>query len=351
MINLKEIAAKPNRMTMGHRMCPGCGQATAARLVIKSTDFPVVVANATGCLEVSTSIYPFSAWAVPWIHNAFENAGATISGVETAYKALKKKGKLPGGDKEIKFIAFGGDGGTYDIGLQSLSGAAERGHDFTYFCFDNEGYMNTGIQRSSATPMGADTKTTPAGKIRPGKMEFKKDIAQVMAAHHIPYVAQASVSNIPDLLAKAKKAIETPGPAFVVILSPCMPGWRIADNMSIKNAKKAVETNFWPLFEIENGMHWKLNYEPSKPLPIEEWLKEQGRFKHLMKGDQADLLKKIQDDVNLKFAELKKRCQAYDTPDAPAPKPEAQAPAKTQESKPVEDKSEEPKAEEPKKEE
>ncbi|MFP4112338.1 MAG: thiamine pyrophosphate-dependent enzyme [Candidatus Woesearchaeota archaeon] len=306
-MNFKEMAAKPERMTVGHRMCPGCGQATAARLVIKSTDYPVVVANATGCLEVSTSIYPFSAWAVPWIHNAFENAGATISGVETAYRSLKKQGKIPS-DKEVKFIAFGGDGGTYDIGLQSLSGAMERGHDFAYFCFDNEGYMNTGIQRSSATPYGADTKTTPAGKVHPGKEEFKKDIAAIAAAHHIPYVAQASVGNIIDLVAKAKKAIETPGPAFVVIMSPCIPGWRTPDNMAIKLSKMATETNFWPLFEIENGV-WKLNYEPKERKPITEWMSMQGRFKHLMKEDKKDIVEKIQADVDLKFKELKMKCE------------------------------------------
>jgi pyruvate ferredoxin oxidoreductase beta subunit len=310
MINPKDIAKKEDLLTCGHRMCPGCGQATAAKLVIKSTDYPVVVANATGCLEVSTTIYPFSAWKVPWIHNAFENAAATISGVEAAYKSLKKQGKV---DKDIKFIAFGGDGGTYDIGFQSLSGALERGHDFAYFCFDNEGYMNTGIQRSSATPLGADTKTTPAGKVHPGKEEFKKDIAAIAAAHHIPYVAQASMSNIPDLLMKAKKAIETPGPAFVVILSPCMPGWRIADDMAVKCAKMAVETNFWPLYEIENGI-WKVNYEPKERKPIFEWIQMQGRFKHLFKetDENKEIISRIQQHIDLSFKRIKEMCSLTD---------------------------------------
>lgn len=309
-MNLKELAAKPDRLTAGHRMCPGCGQATAAKMVIKSTDYPVVVANATGCLEVSTTIYPYSAWNIPWIHNAFENAGATISGVETAYRVLKKLGRLPGGDKDVKFVAFGGDGGTYDIGLQSLSGAMERGHDFAYFAFDNEGYMNTGIQRSSATPYGANTKTTPAGKVHPGKEEFKKDIAAIAAAHNIPYVAQASMHNLADLTMKAKKAIETPGPAFVVVLSPCIPGWRIKDNEAVIASKLAVETNFWPLFEVENGV-WKLNYEPKQRKPINDWLKTQGRFKHLQKADKKDVLEKIQKDVDAKFAVIKKRVEYF----------------------------------------
>ncbi len=308
-MNFKELAQKEDRLTSGHRMCPGCGQAIAAKLVIKSTDYPVVVANATGCLEVSTTIYPYSAWAVPWIHNAFENAGATMSGVETAYRSLKKQGKI---EKDVKFIAFGGDGGTYDIGLQSLSGALERGHDFAYFCFDNEGYMNTGIQRSSATPLGASTKTTPSGKVSKGKTEFKKSMIKIVAAHDIPYVAQASLSNIPDLVRKAKKAIETPGPAFVVIISPCMPGWGVSDDAAVSNSKIAVNTNFWPLFEIENGV-WKLNYEPKDRAPIKEWLKSQGRFKHLMKESEenAAIIDEMQKHIDREFDYIKHMSKLY----------------------------------------
>src|SRR3989338_7372610 len=204
-MNLKQLANKPQRFAPGHRSCSGCGFPQIVRTVLASTDNPVVVANATGCLEVTSTIYPFTSWKVPYIHSAFENAAATITGVESAYKALQKKGKLPK-DKEIKFVAFGGDGGTYDIGLQSLSGALERGHDFLYVLYDNEAYMNTGVQRSSATPYGASTTTAPAGKVHQGKEEFRKDIMKIVGAHNIPYVAQASVSNLIDLTNKAQKA-------------------------------------------------------------------------------------------------------------------------------------------------
>ncbi len=196
---------------------PGCGAPTVVQQALLAVEQPVVVTAATGCLEVSTTIYPYNAWGVPFLHSAFENAGASVSGIEAAYVALKKKGKIT---KDIKFVAFGGDGGTYDIGLQALSGAAERGHDFTYICYNNQGYMNTGAQRSSATPKGANTSTAPAGKVIPGKIQKPKDLTAIMAAHHIPYVAQTTIHNPMEVIEKVKKAIETPGPAFVNVLAP-----------------------------------------------------------------------------------------------------------------------------------
>ncbi|MFP4656879.1 MAG: thiamine pyrophosphate-dependent enzyme [Candidatus Woesearchaeota archaeon] len=307
-MNLKELAKKPRSLDSGHRMCPGCGLAIAAKNIMKSTDYPLVVSNATGCLEVSTTIYPYSAWNVPWIHIAFENAAAGISGVETAYRALKKQEKIPGGDKEVKFVAFAGDGGTYDIGLQSLSGAAERGHDFAYFCLDNEGYMNTGIQRSSATPMGADTKTTPSGKVERGKREWRKDIVGIMESHHMPYVAQTTVWNWKDMLMKAKKAIETPGPAFVNVLCPCVPGWNEGSDQTINISKLAVETNFWPLYEIEDGQ-WKLNHDPEERKPIEEFLKTQKRFRHLFSNENRHIIIEFQKQVDEDFARIKAKSE------------------------------------------
>ncbi len=211
MANIKELSEKiPERLSPGHRLCAGCGASIAVRQVLMGTEDPVVVVSATGCLEVATTIYPYTAWNVPFMHNAFENAASTISGIETAYRALKKKGKIK---KEIKFIAFGGDGGTYDIGLQALSGALERGHNFVYVCYDNEAYMNTGIQRSSATPYGASTTTAPAGKAVPGKVQFRKDLTAIVAAHRIPYAAQATISNWNDLVTKSQKAFSAEGPA------------------------------------------------------------------------------------------------------------------------------------------
>src|SRR5699024_2926803 len=195
----------------GHRMCDGCGATIAVRAVLRALEEKdrAVIGNATGCLEVSSFTYPYTAWEDSYIHNAFENAGATLSGVETAYRALKKRGRLPE-DETFKFITFGGDGGTYDIGLQSLSGAMERGHDMVYVCYDNGAYMNTGIQRSSATPHFADTTTSPAGKVIPGKMQPRKDLTEILEAHHLPYVAQTiGVNNFKDLYEKAEKAIYT----------------------------------------------------------------------------------------------------------------------------------------------
>jgi pyruvate ferredoxin oxidoreductase beta subunit len=286
-------------------MCPGCAAPIIAKMVMKSTENPVVVTCATGCLEVSTTIYPYTAWKVPFMHNAFENAAATLSGIETAYNVLKRKGKI---DKDIKFIAFGGDGGTYDIGLQSLSGTLERGHNVLYVCYDNQAYMNTGVQRSGSTPFGTDTKTTPAGKIKQGKEEFKKDLTAVVAGHHIPYAAQASPHNWNDLMNKAKKALEIDGPSFINVISPCVPGWGYPMNKTLEMAKLAVETCFWPLYEIENDV-WKLNYDPKeRKRPIIDWLKPQSRFKHLFRPENAHLLEKIQANVDKEWANLKKKC-------------------------------------------
>ncbi|MBN1898058.1 MAG: pyruvate ferredoxin oxidoreductase [Spirochaetes bacterium] len=301
---LKELLDKPEKLTSGHRLCPGCGAPILAKWIMMATDFPLVVANATGCLEVSTTIYPYTAWNTPWIHNAFENAAATIAGVESAYKSLSRQGKIK---KKVKFIAFGGDGGTYDIGIQALSGALERGHDMVYICYDNEGYMNTGAQRSGATPKGASTTTEPAGKVSYGKKMRHKDLTAIAAAHHIPYAAQAALSNWQDLMKKAKKAIEVDGPAFLNILSPCVRFWRIPDDQTIEISKLAVETNFWPLFEIDNGK-WILNYKPRERKPIMDWIKVQGRYKHLLQEKNKPVIEEIQKEIDEYFHWLEKRC-------------------------------------------
>ena len=229
--NVKEIVAnKPSRFTEGHRMCAGCGAPVVARHILRALkeEDHAVISTATGCMEVSTFIYPYTAWTDSFIHTAFESTSATLSGVEAAYKSLKKQGKLPE-DEHTKFIAFGGDGGTYDIGLQSLSGAMERGHDMLYVCYDNGAYMNTGIQRSSATPKFADTTTSPAGKVIPGKMQSRKDLTKIMVGHHLPYVAQSiAVNNMKDLYEKAEKAIYTEGPTFLNVMAPCPRGWGYA---------------------------------------------------------------------------------------------------------------------------
>ncbi|MCK5629967.1 MAG: pyruvate ferredoxin oxidoreductase [Nanoarchaeota archaeon] len=304
MVSLKELAEKKQKLAPGHRTCAGCAAPIIVRTVMAATDNPIVVANATGCLEVTTTIYPFTSWKVPFIHNAFENAAATLSGVETAFRVLKKKGKIK---KDIKFLAFGGDGGTYDIGLQSLSGTLERGHNIVYVCYDNEAYMNTGVQRSGATPYCASTTTAPAGKVMQGKQEFRKDFTKIVAAHNIPYVAQASVHNWNDLFNKAQKAFEADGPAFINVLSPCPLGWKFDPSKSIEIAKLAVDTGFWPLYEIENGVY-KLNYKPAKKIPIIDFLKSQGRFRHVFKQGNEHLIKEIQQHIDIKWDEILRLC-------------------------------------------
>lgn len=301
----KEIANKPERLTGGHRLCAGCGAPIAVRQIMSVCPGPAVVSVATGCLEVSTTIYPYSAWRDSMIHSAFENAAATISGVETAYRSLNKQGKVK---EDMYFVAFGGDGGTYDIGLQALSGAVERGHNFVYVCYDNGAYMNTGFQRSSATPCGAWTTTSPVGKEAAGKQQNRKDLAAILVAHDIPYVATASPHNFKDLLNKAEKAFNTPGPAFINIISPCPRGWRTPSNQSIALAKEAVTSCYWPLYEVEYGKY-KVNYKPreGKKTPVADWMKKQGRFAHLFKPGNEQLLEDIQAYVDKKWEELLKK--------------------------------------------
>ena len=304
--NLKEIMAnRPSRLTSGHRMCAGCGAPASIRMVLRALkpEDHAVICSATGCLEVSTFIYPYTAWEDSFIHTAFECAGATLSGVEAAYNSLKKQGKLP--ENEItKFIAFGGDGGTYDIGLQSLSGSMERRHDLLYVCYDNGAYMNTGIQRSSATPKFADTTTSPTGTKSYGKLQPRKDLSKIMAEHHLPYLAQTiATNNFKDLYEKAEKAIYTKGPTFLNILTPCPRGWgyNTEDLMTIN--KLAVDTCYWPLYEVVEGKY-KITYKPAKKLPIEEFLRPQKRFKHLFKPGNEWMIEDFQKEVDARWQEL-----------------------------------------------
>ncbi len=306
--NVKEIVAeKPSRFMAGHRMCAGCGAPPVARMVLRALkpEDHAVVCAATGCMEVSTFMYPYTSWSDSFIHTAFECTGATLSGAEAAYKSMKKQGKLPE-DKDTKFIAFGGDGGTYDIGLQSLSGAMERGHDMVYVCYDNGAYMNTGIQRSSATPRFADTTTSPAGSKVPGKMQPRKDLTEVIANHHIPYVAQSiATANFKDLYEKSEKAIYTKGAAFLNVLAPCPRGWGYPTEDLMQINKLAVDTCYWPLYEVENGKY-KINYKPAKKLPIEEFLKPQRRFKHLFKPGNEWMIEEFQKELDERWEMLLK---------------------------------------------
>ena len=309
----KEIAEKPDLFLSGHRACAGCGPATALRLIMKATRGPTVVTEATGCMEVVSSIYPYTAWATPWLHTAFETSASNASGIEAALKIMKKKGKLK--NEHVDVIAIAGDGGTYDIGIQALSGAVERGHDFMFVLYDNEAYMNTGIQRSGGTPHGAATTTSPAGTVIPGKLEYKKPIAEIMVAHEIPYAATASPYYWRDFVTKARKGLEVDGPAFLHVFAPCPRGWRSNPAKSIEYTKLAVETCVFPLWESVNGQHHLstpsklVALAPQKKRPVSDYLQGQGRFRHMFKPQNKKLLDEVQRITDERWQRLLKKCQ------------------------------------------
>jgi len=277
-------------MAPGHRACQGCAEVLAVRLVLKAIGRNVIMCSATGCMEIISSPLPFTAWRVPWFHVAFENTAAVASGVESALKVLMRKGKIP--RKKIVTLAQAGDGGTADIGMQALSGALERGHNMIYVCTDNEAYMNTGIQRSSSTPFGASTTTSPVGKAQMGQITWKKNMAAIAAAHNIPYVATACPSYPIDLIEKVKKAAAVEGPSYIHILSVCPTGWRSLPELSIKLGRLAVETGVFPLYEVENGRyHMSLDFPELRPL--KEYTKLQGRFRHLTDDKLAEIEKRL----------------------------------------------------------
>lgn len=275
LLGLRRRQPRFDGLEAGHRACQGCGEALAARLVTEAAGPDVVVVNATGCLEVFTTPWPQSAWRVPWLHSLFENAAAVAAGVEAAFAKQKRSTKV---------LAFAGDGGTFDIGFQALSGMIERGHDVLFVCFDNEAYMNTGIQRSSSTPHAAQTTTSPAGRMRPGKRHLKKDLLAIVAAHHLPYAATASVAFPGDVMAKVRRGMAAEGPAFLLVYSPCPLGWAHDPAKTIEVARLAVETGMFPVVEFERGQ--LVSRLPIREVrPIEEFLALQGRFAHLLGDD------------------------------------------------------------------
>ncbi len=262
----------------GHRACAGCGQAAAVRMVMEIAAPNCVVTNATGCLEVFSTPYPESAWGVPWLHSLFENSASIASGVEAA---LRKQGRL----ENTRVLAFGGDGGTVDIGFGALSGMLERGHDILYVCYDNEAYMNTGVQRSGATPYAASTTTSPAGRASFGEDHPKKNLPAICAAHGIPYVATASMAFFADLKRKVRKALGIRGPKYIHVHVPCPPGWGYPEKDTVEIGKLAVETGLFPLVEWEDGEVTRVR--KIKRLPVEEYLKPQRRFRHLFRTEEG----------------------------------------------------------------
>ncbi|MCD6548310.1 MAG: pyruvate synthase subunit beta [Thermodesulfobacterium sp.] len=285
----------------GHRACQGCGTVLVLKLALKALGPNTIAVSATGCMEIISTPFPYTSWEIPWIHVAFENAASVASGIEAAIKALKRKGKISK-RKKINVVVFAGDGATFDIGLQFLSGALERGHDFIYICLDNEAYMNTGVQRSSATPFGAHTTTSPAGKVVKGQITWKKNLMGIVVAHNIPYAATASPAYPVDLMNKVKKASLVNGPAFIHAFSPCPTGWGCKGEDSIMTSKLVVETRIFPLYEVIDGKYI-LNRKIDKPKPVEEYLKLQRRFRHLT-PEQIKYIKKRVDEEYEKIVKL-----------------------------------------------
>ncbi len=273
----------------GHTMCAGCGVAVAVNMISSVCPKDTIVCCATSCLEVTTSAYPQTAWNSPWIHIAFETVSALASGVEAGVKKLKKGWKV---------LAIAGDGGTFDIGLQGLSGMLERDHKITQCCVDNECYANTGVQRSSATPFGAWTTFSPNGKQSFGKGEWKKPICEIVAAHRIPYVASATIGYPQDLYAKVRKALDNQ-PSFLHVLCPCPTGWKFDSSLSVKLSRIAVETGMWMLYEVEDG-RLRITKKLEKRKPVEEYMNLQGRFRHLREPE----IKRIQKHTDSEYRRL-----------------------------------------------
>lgn len=320
-LTLKDAAYIKDTLMSGHRLCAGCAHSIVGRLIMKAAaDIPTIVTNATGCLEVATTIFPFTSWNVPWLHNAFENAAANASGIEATWRAQRRSGKGPLAKYEkLNVIAFGGDGATYDIGFQAISGAFERGHHFTYILMDNEAYMNTGIQRSGGTPLAAATTTSPAGSVIQGKTQWKKPIDEIMIAHEIPYVATMSPAYPQDVLDKCRKAFNTEGPKFLHAFIPCTRGWRYETSESVSLARLATQTCIFPLYDVErsegrpvyklSGASAAIARRPKSKKPVKEYLKSQGRFRHLFRPkENKELLAAIQDGVDHRWQLLLEKC-------------------------------------------
>ncbi len=308
--NLKQFSTANERFEGAHLLCPGCAHSMIVRELMNCTEDNLVLSTNTGCLEVSTAVYPYTSWDSSWIHIGFENAATAVAGAEAMYNAKKRKGTLPNPDAPVKFVAFGGDGSTYDIGFQWLSGAVERGHDFTYICLDNEVYANTGGQRSSSTPIGASTTTSPAGRVSYGEKKMKKDIVGIMGAHGAPYVAQVAPNKWKDMVKKLQKSLETEGPCFINAMSACTTEWKFDPKDTISVSDVAVDSLVFPLYEIIDGKELNITYRPKNILPVRDYLGIQGRFKHLFKPENQHVIEQWQKDVDARWEYLQRREEA-----------------------------------------
>jgi pyruvate ferredoxin oxidoreductase beta subunit len=305
--NLKEFSTSSERFEGANKLCPGCAHSIIVREVLNATNDRLVISNSTGCLEVCSSIFPYTSWDTSWIHLGFQNSSTVVSGAQATWKAWKNKGKLTPEQENIKFVTFGGDGATYDIGFQYLSASFERGTDFMYVCLDNEVYANTGGQRSSSTPTGSNTTTTPAGSDSYGKDAHKKDIVSIMAAHGAPYVAQVAPNKWKDMVKKIQKGYATKGPVFINALSACTTEWKFPANKTIEISDLAVDCLMHPLYEIIDGYELNITYRPKNIISVEEYYAAQGRFKHLFKDEYKYIIKEAQEAVDKRWELLQRR--------------------------------------------
>lgn len=296
--NLKEFSTSADRFEGANLLCPGCAHSIIVREVLNATNDDLVLSAATGCLEVCTAVYPYTSWDASWIHIGFENSATAVTGAEAMYKALKRKGRLLQPDRNPKFVAFGGDGATYDIGFQWLSGAFERGHDFMYVALDNEVYANTGGQSSGSTPIGASTTTAPAGRVSYGEKRLKKDLVGIMAAHGAPYVAQVAPNKWKDMTKKIQTGLKTEGPVFINAMSACTTEWKFDPADTIAVSDLATDSLVFPLYEIINGRELNITYRPKNIISVRDYMGAQGRFKHLFKPENEYIIDEWQKRVD-----------------------------------------------------
>jgi len=308
--NLKEFSTSADRFEGANLLCPGCAHSIIVREVLNATNDDLVLGASTGCLEVCTAVYPYTSWDASWIHIGFENGSTAVAGAEAMYKALKSKGRLPQPDRVPKFVAFGGDGSSYDIGFQWISGCFERGHDMMYVVLDNEVYANTGGQRSSSTPVGSSTTTAPAGRVSYGEKREKKDMMAIMAAHGAPYVAQVAPNKWKDMVKKIQRGFATEGPVFINAVSPCTTEWKFAPEDTMMMADLATDSLVFPLYEIIDNQELNITYRPKNVIPVVDYLGAQGRFKHLFKPENKHILDGWQTRVDKNWEKLQRREEA-----------------------------------------
>ncbi len=308
--SLKSFSTAAERFEGAHVLCPGCAHSIIVREVLNATNDNLVVAASTGCLEVCTAIYPHTSWDCSWIHIGFENSSTAIAGAEKANIALRSKGRISADTPEPKFVAFGGDGATYDIGFQWLSGCFERGHNMMYVCLDNEVYANTGGQRSSSTPIGASATTTPAGSDSYGEKRHKKDMLQIMAAHGAPYVAQVAPNKWKDMVKKIQKGFDANGPVYINAMSACTTEWKFQPHQTIDISDMATDSLVFPLYEIIDGRELNITYRPKNIVPVRDYLGAQPRFKHLFKPQYEYLIDEWQKRVDADWVHLQRREEA-----------------------------------------